>query len=262
MQKVVFLLTILMLGLKGFAQDIASFEKKEYVQNEGTLKYRILYPLNYKPKKKYPLIVFMHGGGERGSDNEAQLKHGGVIFLRDSIRKKYPAIVIFPQCPKDSFWTSVIYGVDSTGKEIIKGNEAPGKPSLALRLVKSLVDVMIKEKKVDVKRIYVGGLSMGGYGTYAFAANYPGIPAAAFPICGGGRTSLADSYDTKVPWWLFHGDKDPVIKVQFSRDFYKKMKAMGMNVQYTEYPGVAHDSWNNMFEEKNFFSWLFAQKRK
>ncbi len=260
MKKLFYLLFSVVVFNIAYSQEFSAYEKKEFSNAVGSLPYRILYPENYTPNKTYPLIVFLHGSGERGNDNEAQLKHGGSMFLRDSIRKKYPAIVIFPQCPADSFWTPVVWHWDSVlNKRVF--DYVPGTPATALVLVKDLITQMITSKKADAKRIYLGGLSLGGFGSFAFAASYPKLLAAAFPICGGGSTTITNSYNKKVAWWLFHGDKDGVIPVSFSRDLFKKMQSKHLSVKYTEYPGVEHNSWENMFMEKEFFAWLFSKKR-
>jgi predicted peptidase len=260
MKKIFFLMWAITFYCYGFTQDFSLFEKQVFSNKTGVLAYRILYPLHYNPAQQYPLIVFLHGSGERGSDNETQLKHGGAMFLRDSVRQKYPAIVIFPQCPKDSSWTPLNSYWDSTkNMRIFSG--LTGSPTTQLILVKDLMQDFIKRKKVHPKKVYLGGLSLGGFGSFSFAAHYPKLLAAAFPICGGGNTNLANNYTKKTAWWLFHGAMDRVVSVEYSKAFYKKMQGLGIPVKYTEYANAAHDSWNNMFEEKDFFAWLFSKKR-
>ena len=121
---------------------------------------------------------------------------------------------------------------------------------------------MVREQEVDEQRIYLGGLSLGGFGTFALAAEYPGLFAAAFPICGGGEASLVERYNPKTAWWLFHGAKDNVVNPEFSRYFYKTLKQKEFAVQYTEYPEAQHDSWTQAFKEWRLLPWLFAQRLK
>src|SRR5579862_6802889 len=162
-------------------QDLSLYERKEFTRNGQTLLYRILYPVNYDADKKYRLIVFLHGAGERGSDNQNQLSHGGSFFLTDSIRKNYPAIVIFPQCPKDSTWSTLNFTLDTvTQKRTVTFamRESPCTPQL---LVKELMDSLIAKKHADRNYIYIGGLSLGGFGTYEMIERYPAFFAVDFP---------------------------------------------------------------------------------
>ncbi len=240
-------------------QDLSLYQKELLVQGKDTLQYRMLLPENYKSGKKYPLIVFLHGSGERGNDNEAQLKWGGSLFLQDSIRKKYPAIVIFPQCPANQQWTTIEGKYDSVaGKRV--HTLLGGVSNTPAALTVALVQQLITQKKVDTRRIYLGGLSLGGFGTFVLAAEHPGLFAVAFPICGGGDVKLAEKYNPQTAWWLFHGANDPVVDPEYSRRFFKILKQKNFNVQYTEYPGVEHDSWINAFQEPQLLSWMFGKK--
>jgi predicted peptidase len=222
----------------------------------------MLMPADYDVHKSYPLVVFLHGAGERGSDNAAQLLHGGSLFLKDSIRREYPAFVIFPQCPKDSTWAPMKLQRDSTGKVtglLFTGMGDQG--TIPGQLVKSLVDSLLTTGKIDSKRIYLGGLSLGGMGTYDLLARYPHVWAAGFPICGMGNVSNAVKF-AKVPLWIFHGGADMVVPVAGSRDYYNALKKLGAKVKYSEYPGVGHNSWDNAFAEKDLLPWLFSNKKK
>jgi predicted peptidase len=169
----------------GLAQDFSLYEKKTYIENGDTLRYRILLPQDFNMKSKYPLIVFLHGSGERGNDNEKQLVHGGDLFIRSNIRYAYPAIVIFPQCPEGQSWANFRSAYDSAGNR--QFDFMPGaEPTMPMQLVQGLITRTIKEFPVDKTRVYVGGLSMGGIGTFDLAARQPSLFAAAFPICGAG----------------------------------------------------------------------------
>ncbi|MBS1682847.1 MAG: prolyl oligopeptidase family serine peptidase [Bacteroidetes bacterium] len=243
------------------AQDLNLYLKKEYKAEAGTtLPYRILYPENYDKTKKYPLILFLHGAGERGNNNEKQLTHGKKLFLTDQARKNFPCIVIFPQCPEESYWSSV--NVDRTkvplGLDFDYTRSIMPPLKAAIELVKTITD----KEGVDKKRIYVTGLSMGGMGTFEAVYRYPKLFAAALPICGGGDAKRYDKRVKKIPFWVFHGGADKTVDVNCSREMVEKLKTIGAKVRYSEYPGVGHNSWNNTFAEPDFLSWMFSNKRK
>lgn len=121
---------------------------------------------------------------------------------------------------------------------------------------------MIAEKKIDTQRIYLGGLSLGGFGTFVLAAEHPKLFAAAFPICGGGDVKLSEKYNPQTDWWLFHGAKDDVVDPEYSRRFYKELQRKKFNVRYTEYPEAKHDSWTDTFKEPQLLTWMFGKKLK
>lgn len=239
----------------------AQFEKKEYNYAEGkVLPYRILYPENYDKSKKYPLVLFLHGAGERGNDNEKQLVHGSKLFLDAVSRKKFPAIVIFPQCPANSFWASI--KIDTSVRPRVLAFDYTGEANWPLTAANELVHKIVSEEGVDERRIYVAGLSMGGMGTFEAVYRNPTLYAAALPICGGADLNSYGSWTGKTPFWIFHGDADPVVTVKLSRDATEKLKSIKANVKYTEYPGVNHNSWDNAFAEPDFLKWMFGQKKK
>src|SRR5882757_746809 len=175
------LATLLLIFAMGaaFGQSYPRFEKKELLRGKDTLRYRIQYPLGYNATKKYPLVLLMHGAGERGEDNEAQLVWGGALFADSMVRAKYPAIVIFPQCRTTDFWANLYYVPTDSARFHMRSDTAPGK---SMGLVLQLLDEMVASGRVDTKRIYVGGLSMGGMGTFELLWRKPGFFAAAFPI--------------------------------------------------------------------------------
>jgi predicted peptidase len=258
---------IMLEDLSEQAQDFTQYKKELFIRGQDTLRYRILYPENYKKEKPYPLVVFLHGGGERGNDNDAQLDHGAGLFLRDSLRKQFPAIVIFPQCPSDSLWTktppkitSAPYVVDTTAAYYQALDAQP--ITTPERLVKLLMDSLAQHKIADKKRMYIGGLSMGGLGTYSLLIHFPDYFAAAFSICGEANVRLYKKKAAHVPVWIFHGEVDNVIPVQPDRDLYKALQKLGAkNVKYTEYAGVNHDSWHRAFAEPGLLPWLFSFKK-
>jgi predicted peptidase len=242
------------------AQDKSLFKKEIYVSGSDTLPYRILLPLNYDVSKKYPLILVLHGAGERGNDNESQLVHGSYLFLKDSVRQQYPGIVVFPQCAANSFWSNAEFKFDSaTGKGRLYFLAA-GEPTLSMKLAQELLKKIIDDYPVNKKQIYVGGLSMGGMGTFEIVRRNPQLFAAAFPICGGGATATA-TLIKKVKWWVFHGDADDVVPPNLSVEMVEALKAAGADVKFSLYPGVNHNSWDNAFAEPELLQWLFSIKK-
>lgn len=231
-----------------------AFEPREYVGTNGKpLKYRLIKPVGYKPGKKYPLVLFLHGAGERGNDNAAQLKHAAKDLCNPELRTKYPAYVVAPQCPNDKKWSEVDWSKDAS--------ELPESPSDSMQTIKELLDDMVENAGIDRNRIYITGLSMGGYGTWDAIARYPNYFAAAAPICGGGDPKTANKFKS-LPIWCFHGAKDTVVKVGRSREMVEALKAVGSPIQYTEYPELQHDSWTETYANPEFYDWLFAQRRE
>lgn len=253
------LLVLAMNSLSAQVTDL--YEKKEFIKGADTLRYRILYPVNYQAGKKYPLIMFLHGSGERGNTNEAQLIHGGKLFADSALRQQFPAFVVVPQCPGTDFWARLKRDPeknDSLGKFRFDSN-LPIGPSLSL--VSQLLDSLVATKTVNKKQVYLGGLSMGGMGTFELLWRKPNFFAAAFPICGGGDAGKVSIYGKKFPVWIFHGDNDQVVPVSNSRLMKNALIAAGAKVKYTEYPGVGHNSWDNAFAEAELLPWLFKQKK-
>lgn len=243
------------------AQDFSPYQKKEYRYAEDkVLPYRILYPENYDKSKKYPLVLFLHGAGERGNDNEKQLVHGARLFLSADNRTNFPAIVIFPQCPENSFWSSVSVDRDKTPVSFEFNYDNPA--TWPLDAVQKLTAEIIKSEAADKKRCYVTGLSMGGMGTFELVYRFPSMFAAALPICGGGDAGNYDKRVRKIKFWVFHGDADAVVNVKLSQEMVEKLKRIKAEVKYTEYPGVNHNSWDNAFAEPSFLSWMFSNRKR
>lgn len=242
-----------------YAQDKSLYQKYIFIKGTDTLPYRLLLPENYDATKKYPLILFLHGAGERGNDNEAQLMHGSNLFLRDSIRKKYPAIILFPQCPAKSFWSNVAIKNNAAGKREFTF-QTGGAPTIAMDLLQQLLFKTIKKYKVNKKQIYVGGLSMGGMGTFEIVNRNPKLFAAAFPICGGADSVAAPNLK-KVNWWVFHGAKDDVVLPVYSERIVHALQIIKANVKFTLYPEANHNSWDNAFAEPDLIPWLFSNKK-
>lgn len=233
------------------------FQKKEYIHSDGKkLPYRILFPENYDPHRKYPLVLFLHGAGERGTDNEKQLTHGSSLFLKN--RSAFPAIVVFPQCPPESYWASV--KIDRSTSPIRLDFDYSREPNWPLVSAMEVVRSLMKDEGVDKKRIYIVGLSMGGMGTFEAVYRHPKLFAAAVPICGGGDTQRYEK--VKTSFRVFHGEADQVVGVDQSRKMVDALQKLGNDVTYKEYPGVNHNSWDNAFAEPDFLSWLFSHARR
>ena len=205
--------------------------------------------------EKPALVLFLHGAGERGDNNESQLVHGVKDLLKWLEANKESAVVIAPQCNRGVWWADL----SGDFKDPNNGTLSK-KPSDMLRMVFEVVDKLAKKHKVDPKRIYITGLSMGGYGTFGSVAHRPDFFAAAMPVCGGGDAKTAAKM-TKVPFWVFHGDADSVVPVECSRVMAKALKDAGAKVKLTEYPGVNHDSWSQTYRNPETWKWLFSQKK-
>lgn len=246
------LIGCLLLSLASYAGDKVSFLKKQFTTHDGYhLNYRVLYPRNYDSSRKYPVILFLHGAGERGSDNEAQLLHGGDMFASYENQTKYQAIILAPQCPAESSWAEY-QGEDR--KRFFPASASITKP---LSAVKDLLDSYIALGKADAKRIYITGLSMGGMGTYDIVLRYPHLFAAATPICGGINLQRLANFKGKTAFSIYHGGSDSVVDPQFSRDARETLQKAGAEVRYKEYPGVDHNSWDNAFAEADYLGWMF-----
>jgi len=251
----------ILLGLSYLAKAQAppKYDKGLYIAHSDTMPYRILFPLNFDPLQKYPLIIMLHGSGERGNDNEAQLKNGSWLFIKDSVRRRYPAIVIFPQCPANSFWSDVIFQHDTAGNKFTFPIDA--KPTKAMHTLIGLIDEFLEKPYVNIHKVYVGGLSMGGMGTFEIIGREPKIFAAAFAMCGGDNTLNAEKYAKKVPIWIFHGEKDNVVPADHSIAMVEAIKAAGGNPRFTLYPNDGHQCWDDALAEPEFLSWLFSHSK-
>jgi lysophospholipase L1-like esterase/poly(3-hydroxybutyrate) depolymerase len=235
------------------AKPIDLYEARTFTGADGgVLNYRLLKPQNYDATKKYPLVLFLHGAGERGSNNVAQLKHGAPLFVKPEVREKYPCIVVVPQCPTEQKWADIDWASDNPVQA--------EKPSPSMTLVLGLLDALPKEFSIDADRLYVTGISMGGYGTWDLITRLPEKWAAAVPICGGGDKAAA-AKAKGLPIWAFHGTDDRAVKLIRTVEMIEAIKAAGGDPLFSEYPNVAHDSWTAAYSEPELLPWLFAQKR-
>jgi predicted peptidase len=261
MKYSIFCLLIFLPFIKSSAQDFSGYEKKYFIYKTDTLPYRILLPVNYEKTKKYPLIIFLHGSGERGNDNEKQLLHGGDLFLQDSLRKAFPAIVVFPQCADNQRWSNFKIAIDSvTHKREGMIFPISDSPTVMMDLLIKLVNQLERNYPVKKNQCYVGGLSLGGMGTYDLVKRMPNTFAAAFPICGGANPAIAPQLKN-TSWWIFHGLKDDTVNPDYSRQMAKALEDAGAKVKITLYPNANHNSWDSAFAEKDLLPWLFSQKR-
>lgn len=256
MKRILFVLAIMFAAVTGYAQQ--TYEKGSFVsQTTGdTMLYRYLEPQDMQQGKKYPLVIFLHGSGERGNDNQAQLFHGSGQFLNPVNREKYPAFVLFPQCPEG------VPGAYMPRLETLVPADMPlGQP--VAPIVQTLMDLInsyIAHPNVDPRRVYIMGISMGGIATFDIVSRYPEKFAAAVPICGSVNPQRLKG--TKgVAWRIFHGDSDPAVTVEGSREAYKALRKYGLDVEYIEFVGCTHNSWNPAFNYPDFMKWLFKQKR-
>ncbi len=245
---------VMLLMIFGCGKKETKYEAYKFKNggNRDTLLYRLLKPVNYDKEIKYPLVIFLHGAGERGQDNIKQLMHGAKIFETDENLEKYSSFVIAPQCPEGQRWVEVDWNLDK--------HTMPENPSEPVRLLMKLIDSFEKQYNIDKDRIYVTGLSMGGFGTWDLIARYPDMFAAAAPICGGGDVKTANIIKD-IPIWAFHGSIDKTVNPQRTRDMIKAIEDAGGNPKFTEYDSVAHNSWDNAYGDPKLLEWMFEQEK-
>lgn len=240
------------------------------------LPYRILCPKNFpvdsladhldeeskrsgveETQQTYPLVLFLHGAGERGDDNVKQLVHCAVEFSKDKRRTEYPSFVVFPQCPVGKRWVESDWSL-SSGKGAFPTQESEPMAS-AMTLLSRLSETL----PIDKTRVYIAGLSMGGMGTWYAAARHPERFAAMVEICGGGDPSWAQNY-AGIPIWVFHGGADTVVPVSRGREMVNALVEHGHwpEVRYVEYPGVGHNSWTRTFARDDVFAWLYSHRKE
>lgn len=236
------------------AQSSSRFDVRRFISDKGdTLNYRIL-SSDYDTMRKYPLVVFLHGSGERGNDNEAQLKWGVMNFATDAMMAAHPAIVIAPQCPANMQWWSA---QENRSKRDLKTNAAPSKP---MELTLALIHQLVKTMRIDTNRIYITGVSMGGYGSFDAMLREPNLFAAAVPVCGAGDTSKAKNI-AHIPMWLFHGAEDPAVDAMYSSDMVMALQKAGAHPGFTLYPATGHFAWLAAYSDQLMYEWLFSQHK-
>jgi predicted peptidase len=219
-----------------------------------TMPYRLFVPADYDPSVKYPLLLSLHGAGSRGSDNLKHLRPWVAGWMDDAVQEMHPCIILMPQCPKGQQW------VDTPWR---KGSYSYAKAPIStpMNLAKEIFDKVVREKSIDQTRIYVMGASMGGYGAWYFTMRYPGLVAAAVPICGGGDPSMAESLQD-IPIWAFHGNLDDTVPPSASHDMADAIKkAGGRKIKLTVYEGVKHGSYKLAWREPELPDWVFRQRK-
>jgi len=237
----------------------ADFEARTFTDGAGhVLPYRIYLPRGLAPTKKVPLVLFLHGSGGRGNDNLHQLtdQEAPLVFVQPKNQARWPLIMVAPQCPLDQKWVGMPWGAPS-GK-----GQRPAQPTWPMAAAIALVDALAKQyPAIDTTRLYVTGMSMGGYGTFDAAARHPGKWRAAVPICGGyDETQVAPLVN--LPLWAFHAEDDPTVPVSRTREIIAALRARGGHPRYTEYPASAkygHFSWVPAYGDPELLPWMFGE---
>jgi len=214
--------------------------------------YRLLKPAKVEAGKQYPVVLFLHGAGERGDDNIKQLLYLPQWMTDAARREKFPCYLIAPQCRKDQKWANVDWSSDRA----VAGPEMSDQMKVALMAL----DEVTKEFPVDRRRVYLTGLSMGGYGSWDVAVRFPERFAAVAPVCGGGDEAQAAKLKN-MPIWNWHGSVDKAVKVERSRRMIEAIRAAGGSPKYTELEGVGHNSWTAAYKDTDqLIEWMFEQK--
>lgn len=199
-----------------------------------------------------PLVLFLHGSGECGTNNTSQLLHGvgGLVWWS---RNREPAIVVAPQSPPRTVWSPVFFNM-------LQARMPYGTPPM-VKLVKSLVDDICKRYPVDTNRILATGVSLGGYGVWDMVARYPGFFAAAIPVCGAGDPQQAESV-AKTPLWIFHGERDGNVPNRMDRAMVSRLWELDAPVRYMEYPDSGHGIWGRVYSDDSVMKWFFSRRLK
>jgi len=232
-----------------------------YKSGNNTLPYQYIQSNNESGSNTTPLLIFLHGSGERGDDNQLQLTHGGALFRDAILKKKIEGMIVFPQCPKEDYWARV--------ERVVQDNDSLSfsflpysLPTPAMKLLLGLLDSLGHLPFVDQNRIYIGGLSMGGMGTFELLSRRPEMFAAAFPICGGGNPEAVENFDPETAVWVFHGAKDQVVQLSYSTSMVDRMQKLGMKVKLSIYPETGHNAWDKAFAETELLPWIYSRKKK
>lgn len=253
----------LMIGLVltvGARDDLAFFDyaisqtrPQTFVMSNGEiLPFRYHAPEKVERGKMYPLVLLMHGAGSRGTNNVNQIRHGGTQLFDWARRRGEKFFFIAPQCPDGKQWVDVPW---SNTSHRMKREPTPG-----LAGAFAIVNDVMRREPVDPSRVYVMGISMGGYATWELLQRRPGLFAGALPCCGGGDVHLAWKL-RDIPIWAFHGSVDTTVPTSRSREMVAALWAVDGKIRYREYPGVAHNCWTLTFDDDSVFDWLFAQRR-
>ena len=249
-------------------------QKKDFPASHGfTLPYRLFVPADYSAAKKYPLLVYLHGRGERGIENGARLYNNSGLFqgsrsiVGPNMQHRFPCIVLVPQCSDKTVNEEWARWVGNTPETPFLGLGKDGsyvqaaEPSDSGRAVLELIDTLLRDYAIDAHRVYLTGISMGGFGTWEYIMRRPELFAAAVPMAGYSDPSKEDRVRS-IPIWIFHGSADEYNPVQGSRTMYRLLRAAGANVRYTEYPDTKHgDTFKKAWAEPGLLPWIFAQRK-
>jgi predicted peptidase len=227
------------------------FERHSIVKGNDTLPYRLLRPIHFQLGKIYPVVLFLHGAGERGRDNERSLTHLPGALTDSAGQRDFECFILVPQCPRGRRWVDVHWS-----------DSAHRMPPLSVvgGLVLAALDAVLAQPGTDSTRVYVTGLSMGGFGAWDFACRFPGKFACAVPVCGGGDENQAGSL-RMVPVWAFHGARDEVVRPERSIRMTKAVNAAGGNARLTLLHGVPHNCWTQVYKDPELFRWMFSQRK-
>lgn len=240
---IIFVLTAGVIGFLASAEVQTMSEQKKTQRQKArhlarqvtlTLDYLLYLPPDYEQKDSWPLLVFLHGAGERGNDLNRVKAHGPAKLVEQG--RDFPFVIVSPQCPEGQWWPVL-------GREVI-----------------ALIDEMLERYKIDPDRVYLTGLSMGGYGTWAIASAWPDRFAAIVPVCGGGRPFTAANLK-KVPVWAFHGAKDSVVPFSESLQMVEAVNQAGGKAILTVYPDAEHDSWTRTYDNPDLYQWLLSHRK-
>ena len=234
------IITLLILNVSLVGEGIKNKSSEKFITNlamQVSLKYHIYFPNNYHDSDtKFPLVLFLHGAGERGDDLRLVEKHGIPKMINNGIN--FPFITVAPQCPKFQYWSEPVN----------------------VKTLLLLVEEIIKKNKVDIERIYATGLSMGGYGTLAIAKERPDLFSAIIPVCGGLDTTDIERLKD-IPIWLFHGAEDKVVPVENSELIYDLLKPINPEIKITIYKGINHNSWEMTYKNQKIYDWMLKYKK-
>lgn len=233
--------------------ELLKMEQKVFAGSNGeNLNYCRREMGNRKAGEKIPVVIFLHGAGERGDNNWSQLFHGARELTAYCEDKKLNVLLLFPQCPFDKQW------VDTPWGDLKHSLPEISRPLFAAM---EMLDFEIKNSNIDTDRVYISGISMGGYGTWDALSRFPEKFAAAFPICGGADLAQADKLKD-IPILTYHGEKDDIVWTQRSRDIVSAIKAAGgEKITYVEVPECGHNSWETAFAKSENWDWLFSNSK-
>ena len=256
MKQILFILLALMAGTCLQAQeqfpDTSLFEAHRHIEGNDTLPYRLyLSQKAYTMTEALPMVIFLHGAGERGNDNCMQLKHCIKYFLDDTVTSRYPFLLMAPQCPNERRWVNTDWSLPE--------HTMDSMPTAELRGVMAVLDSLTACGAVDSTRVYICGISMGGFGTWYALQRWPEKFAAAIPICGGGDPAYAKVMKD-IPIYIFHGLQDGVVMPSRSIQMYDALQKVGnKEAVLVTYPELGHGCWDESFSTLGLFKWLFGK---